>query len=81
MATACIAATWLGIAAPIMFPKAVTVNMYRIVATINGVGSPAKRSPNPMNKIDIRMIASAVATTMNAAILPSRNSCAEMFET
>ena len=33
-ATACIAATWLGIAAPIMFPNAVTVNMYRIVATM-----------------------------------------------
>jgi len=64
-----------------MFPKAVTVNMYRIVATRNGVGSPAKRSPNPMNKIIIRMIPSAVATIMNAAIFPSRNSCAEILET
>ena len=55
-ATACIAATWLGIMAPIMFPNVVTVNMYRTVATRNGVGSPAKRSPKPMNKIPIMMM-------------------------
>ena len=59
-----------------MFPNAVTQNMYKIVATMNGVGSPAKRKPNPVNKIDIMTIASQNATIMKARILPSRNSCA-----
>ena len=39
------AAAWFGMAAPTMVPNAATQKAYRIVATMKGVGSPAKLSP------------------------------------
>jgi len=44
-ATACIAAAWLGMAAPTIVPNDATQKAYRTVATMNGVGSPARPSP------------------------------------
>src|SRR5208337_3863146 len=79
-ATTCIAATWLGIVAPTMVPKAATQNVYRIVATMKGVGSPARPKPKYVNRRTSITTHSASATTMKTRIFPSRNSWAEMLE-